>query len=245
MTETQKVLSAEQTQEFYHDHFVADQVGGLLRALGPSLKTDDLIVDIGGGCGYFARALTGRASIAARVMDTDPASIAACLAAGTDAQLADALVPAIRGDETIACFNMVLHHLVGASDAQTRALQVEALRSWRSQVRYVFVNEYVYESFGSPGWSGKLIWSVTSSRMLSALAKLAAKVLPSLRANTLGVGVRFRPVAEWLVIFKEAGYELTFHELGEEESIPVPRRALLIRSTRRDNFVLRPLAAQL
>lgn len=244
MSETQRVLSAEQTKEFYHDEFVADQVGGFLRTLGPSLRTSDLAVDIGGGCGYFARTLSERAGVSARVMDTDPESIAACSAAGIDAQLADALKPEIRGDETVACFNMVLHHLVGTSDEQTRAFQVAALRAWRSQVRYVFVNEYVYESFVSPGWSGKLIWAVTSSRALSALAKLASRVLPSLRANTLGVGVRFRPVEEWLVIFQEAGYELDFHDKGEEESIPVPRRALLIRSTRRDNFLLRPQVIQ-
>ena len=241
MSETQKTLSVEQIREFYHDDFVEDQVGGLMRALGPALKTDDVVVDIGGGCGFFARMLKTKAGVATRVIDTDAASIAECVAAGIDAQLSDALVPAIRGDETIACFNMVLHHLIGTSDLRTRALQVQALRSWRSQVRHVFVNEYVFESFGSPGWSGQIIWSVTSCKALSIIAKFAARLLPSLRANTLGVGVRFRPVSEWLVIFKEAGYEVAFHELGEEESIPVPRRALLIRSTRRDNFLLRPV----
>lgn len=240
MTEAQRVLSAEQTHEFYHDEFVSDQVGGFLRALRPSLRHGDLVVDVGGGCGFFAAALSGRAGVATRVLDMDQASIAACSAAGIDAQLTDALMPEIRGDETVACLNMVLHHLVGSSDAQTRSLQVAALSAWRSQVRHVFVNEYVYESYVAPGWAGKIIWGVTSNRLLSALARVAATVMPSLRANTLGVGVRFRPVVEWLVIFDEAGYELEFHERGEEERIPTPRRALLIRSTRRDNFVLRP-----
>jgi hypothetical protein len=238
----QRLLSDQQTSEFYHDEFVSDQVAAYLQALGASLPATRVTVDVGGGCGFFARALRDKAGIATRVLDRDPQAIAACTAAGVEAFLGDALRPTVRGDEEVACFNMVLHHLVGSNEVQTRELQIAALRAWQTQVRHLFVNEYVYESFGSPGLSGKLIWSVTSNRALSSLARQASKLAPSLRANTLGVGVRFRAATEWLRIFGAAGYELVTHVKGTEELIGLPRRLLLIRSSRRDSFVLRPRA---
>lgn len=192
MTNAQKTLSAEQTKEFYHDLFVSEQVVAFTQTAGRSLAEHDLVVEIGGGCGYFAAELTRHLGIATVVVDTDRESIAACRNSGIDARQSDALNPRIEGDETIACFNMVLHHLIGAGSKRIRHLQSSALAVWRAQVRLIFVNEYVYESYIRDGFSSWLIWTITSSRLLSVCARWVSRLAPSLRANTLGVGVRFQ-----------------------------------------------------
>jgi hypothetical protein len=239
MSEQQKKLSATQVQEFYHDLFVSEQVGAFTQALAGTLGPQDLVADIGGGCGYFAQALHQHLGVATVVIDMDPASVAACTAAGIPARLSDALAPAIAGDETITAFNMVLHHLIGHDEGQTRDLQKKALVVWRQQVRHVFVNEYIYESFVFPRLSSWLIWSVTSSRLLSQLAKAVSRFVPSLRANTFGVGVRFRSADDWRELFDEAGYEVLSSYRGVDDAVSWARRMMLIRSGRRDSFLLK------
>ena len=174
-----------------------------------------------------------------RVLDTDRDAIAACLRRGLQAEVGDALQPRRAGDEELVCFNLILHHLVGRDAARTRELQARALRAWAGRAGRVFVNEYVYEAFVEPTLSGKLIYAVTSSRALSWLAGAVARFVPSLRANTFGVGVRFRTGAEWEALFREAGYEVIGYRRGVDEEVSLARRLLLIRSCRRDSFVLR------
>src|SRR5690606_13250277 len=114
-----------------------------------------------------------------------------CRRSGIPASFGDALDPAVVSDHEVVSFNLILHHLVGANEVATRRLQREAIALWRRPGRRVFVNEYIYESYLG-GLSGWLIYQVTKSRVLSALASAVAVVVPSLRANTFGVGVRFR-----------------------------------------------------
>lgn len=240
MTEQQKKLSATQVLEFHHDLFVSEQVSAFTQALAGGMDSHDLVADIGGGCGYFARALNQHLGVATVVVDVDPASIAACTAAGIPARLSDALNPAITGDETITTFNMVLHHLIGHGEGQTRELQKQALKVWHGQVRHVFVNEYIYESFAFMRFSSWMIWSVTSSQALSNLAQLVARWVPSLRANTFGVGVRFRSADDWRRLFDEAGFEVLSSHRGVDDAVSWARRLMLIRSARRDSFLLKP-----
>jgi hypothetical protein len=240
-SDAQVRLTASQTKEFYHDHFVAEQMSAFGQMLGPRLTEEDRVVDIGGGCGYFAGAVARRFGVPVAVIDTDPRSIEHCREAGIQARQADALAPCIEGNETIACFNMVLHHLVGPNEGATRQLQTQALRAWHGQAHYLFVNEYIYESYGpAQGVSGRVIWVVTSSRVLSMLAKAVARIVPSLRANTFGVGVRFRTRADWLRLFDAAGYEAVESTRSVEDLISPARRLLLIGSARRDSFLLKP-----
>ena len=51
---------------------------------------------------------------------------------GIDAICGDALKPAITGDENIVCFNLILHHLVGATETQTYKMQGDVLFVWHS-----------------------------------------------------------------------------------------------------------------
>lgn len=234
----QRTLSAEQIEAFYHSEFVEDQVRDFTELL-VNIPAGSLVVDVGGGCGFFAKQLSDRAGLKACVIDSDPQSIDTCFAAGIDARLDDALAPHIKGDENTACFNLILHHLVGGSEAATVNLQKQALLVWRDQVKAVFVNEYIYESYIG-NLSGWLIFQITNSRLLSSLGKFVARIVPAFRANTFGIGVRFRAHREWIDLFASAGYSTLDRRIGQEEKVALPLRLLLIKCIRRDSYLLRP-----
>jgi hypothetical protein len=235
----QRALSEDQTRHFYHDEFVKDQVESFKKIGALDLAGDGFVVDVGGGCGFFARSILLHGHPRVRVLDKDSYSIVNCKASGLRAEQADALSPPIEGNESVICFNLILHHLVGRSDAETLALQSQALRVWlRDGQRYIFVNEYIYESFLAGGLSGWLIWRITSSKVLSLFGRLASAVIPSLRANTFGVGVRFRTRLQWHRLFADLGLSEIGYLKGREESVSAARRLLLIKSCRRDSFLL-------
>jgi hypothetical protein len=233
--ETQQLLSSAQLQEFYHSNFVEDQVAAYLDLIG--LQTEN-VVDIGGGCGYFAESLTAvLPQVTIRVMEMDRESIEQCAKRGIRASYGDALSPPISGDESVVCFNLILHHLVSTTESETENLQTKALHAWRDARCQVFVHEYIYDSFLGDA-SAKLIYAITSSSLLSRLAGVVAKVLPSLRANTFGIGVRFRSKASWENLFERANFTVVRYARGADEPVALARRLLLIKSCRRDTFVL-------
>lgn len=234
----QKPLSAEQVAEFYHDVFVQDQTRDFESLVAP-LAPEGVVVDIGGGVGYFAERVQAQLGYPVRVIDMDPKSVAQCEARAVPAQVGDALNPPVAGDEACICFNLILHHLVAEDEERTRILQKEALAAWKARGTPIFVNEYIYESFVGT-ISGRLIYAITSSRILSALAGFAARFIPVFRANTFGVGVRFRAHDEWKSLFREAGFSTEGARIGEDEVVKLPLRLLLIKTIRRDSFILRP-----
>lgn len=239
-TPIQRVLNADRISEFYHDNFVADQARDFGELVMRVQRPEGVVADVGGGCGYFAAAIARDYGVRARVLDTDPASVVASRNAGIEAELFDALAPQFADDEEVASFNLILHHLIGASDAKTRQLQVRALETWHGKCQGVFVNEYIYESWFVTGFSAWLIWAVTSSRPLSAIGAAVSRIVPSLRANTFGVGVRFRTVADWRALFASAGFEVVGYRKGDEEPRSFSRRLMWIKSIRRDSFHLAP-----
>lgn len=234
----QKVLSPNQVSAFYHDDFVESQVRDFSQLI---LSKDDkvgIVVDIGGGCGYFAESLIRDHGLYVRVIDIDEKSVAECKAKGIDANIGNALAPGKNDDESVVCFNLILHHLVSKNEKLSRDLQVAALEYWRNQPVRIFVNEYIYDSYFGM-LSGRLIYEITRSRFLSVAAGLVARAVPSLRANTFGIGVRFRAHEEWLALFNSIGFEVIAYARGSEEHVSLARRMLLIRSCRRDSYVLR------
>ena len=241
MQKTQQTLSPNQIETFYHDVFVESQVRDFIKLLKisatPSLGN---IVDIGGGCGFFAKALQNVTGLKVRVLDNDLKSIESCKRMGIDAAQEDALNPTIKGDESVVCFNLILHHLVGKSEEETLDLQKRALLAWHSNGSAIFVNEYIYESYGVAGFSGWLIYQITSNSAFSKLGNLIAKILPSLKANTFGVGVRFRTHYEWISIFESLDFNVVAKVIGNQKGVPLSRRMLLIKNCRRDSFLLKP-----
>lgn len=238
---TQVRLAPAQVEAFHHDEFVADQVRDFQDLLDVAIEPRKTVVDVGGGCGFFAGQLAALSGLTTRVLDMDPGSIARCRELGVDAVRGDALAPQPCGDESIVCFNLVLHHLVGKSEADTDKLQRQALEAWHGRVERVFVNEYIYESF-IRHWSGRLVYEITSSPILSAIGKAISKVVPSFRANTFGVGVRFRSHEQWRGLFARAGYAVKGHRRGVAERVSPPLRLLLIRTIRRDSYLLEPVS---
>lgn len=233
-------LDKEQIEAFYVDVFATDQAEQFAR-LTSAAKNLSLVVDIGGGCGYFARELNLKTGLRVRVVDMDPGSLDKCRSHNSEsieAELGDALSPTIRNDEDVVCFNLILHHLIGRDERETREIQKNALRFWLHTAQFVFVNEYIYESFIGH-LSGRIIFDITRSRLLSRIGGLISRIIPSLRANTFGVGVRFRANKEWLTLFAEAGYDVTSWTRGHSEPISLARRVLLIKEIRRDSFLLK------
>lgn len=239
ITAMQKTLSTEQIKAFHHSGFVDDQVRDFMSLVGTAAASGAEVLDVGGGCGFFAQRLNALTGLKVRVMDTDPASVEACRRSGVEATLGDALQPQVRLADGVITLNLILHHLVGRSERLTQSLQAQALGVWRNQVRAIFVNEYIYESYVGT-LSGWLIFQITRNPLLSLLGRMVATVAPSLKANTFGVGVRFRAHREWLALFKAAGFEVKSTLVGADEPISAARRLLLIKRIRRDSFLLEP-----
>jgi hypothetical protein len=235
---TQNTLSVAQIEAFYHDEFVKDQVGHFVKLFGAQ-SGGRHVTDMGGGCGFFAQSLVGQTDYAVKVIDMDPASIMACKNANIDAVQGDAIKPTISGNEDIVCFNLILHHLVADTEHDTTALQSNALAAWLPQAKAVFVNEYIYESYIT-NLSGWLIFQITKSSALSAIGSLVSKIIPSLKANTFGVGVRFRSHDEWQKIFNAIGFTVKQTVIGADEPVSLARRILFIKTIRRDSFMLVP-----
>jgi hypothetical protein len=104
---TQKILSHDQISTLYHDDFVDTQIEDFVSLTGSSVtRFLDNIVDIGGGCGFFSKALQNRTNLKERVLDSDIQSIDLCKQVGIDATYGDALKPTVVGDEDIVCFNL-------------------------------------------------------------------------------------------------------------------------------------------
>jgi hypothetical protein len=234
----QKILNADQISEFYHDGFVQQQMEHFKKLITHcKTLTGRVVTDIGGGCGYFAQVVHRELGIAVRVVDMDPVSIQSAKKMGLEANFGDALNPDKHGDEAVVCFNLILHHLVGKSESDTAALQRRALVSWHNTDALIFINEYIYESWIS-NFSGWLIYQITKNNILSGLAKSISYFLPSLRANTFGVGVRFRSDKEWRDFFINSGFKIVDEVKGNDELISLPRRLLLIKKIRRNSFLL-------
>jgi hypothetical protein len=233
----QRVLTKDQVEQFYHDVFVTTQIKDFLGVMDEAGLPPCDVIDIGGGVGFFAEALAKASANRPEVVDMDPASVAACHKRGVCAIVGDALNPPPRSESSIVSFNLILHHLVGSSDAATLALQSRALSVWQGKARAIFVNEYIYDSAvgNASGW---LIFQITSSQLLSAVGRLVARFVPSLQANTFGTGVRFRAHAEWVALFEGLGYRVAAYRRGPEENVSLARRMLLIKSCRRDSYLL-------
>lgn len=237
----QRKLEQHQIATFYVDCFAKSQVDHFKRITDPlNVPDDSIVVDVGGGIGHFANELVSRSALRVRVVDSDKTSVDACRQLRDrriQATVGDALSPEIIGDEYVACFNLILHHLIGNSDAETRNLQKRALSVWMGNCKYIFVHEYIYESL-IMDLSGRLIFEITRNRFLSGIGRMIGKVVRSFNANTFGVGVRFRSQNGWCGLFEECGLDVIRKIDGERERVAIPLRALLIRQIRRDSFLL-------
>lgn len=234
----QKVLSKDQIELFYDYWGDESQVKHFLQLVPRDLLgQQNVIVDVGGSVGFFADSVRKCIGAKVRVLDTDPIAIKTCLDKGLDASLEDALHPKHRGDEDVVCLNLILHHMIGSDERATLLMQQQALKTWADHARFIFVNELSYESYFA-NLSGKLIYFITSSKLLSAIASAVSRFVPSLRANTFGVGVRFRGGVEWVKLFEQSGFRVVASVQGVEKSVSLPQRILLIKKISQDSWLI-------
>jgi hypothetical protein len=184
-------LAQSQIEAFYVDCFNESQVSDFIKLTNSIKLTNNYncVVDVGGGVGYFARNLNNKTGASVRVIDSDFASIEKVNKLENKnifGIVGDALNPEIKGDENIVCFNLILHHLIGSNETETRMLQKQALLAWKNANISIFVNEYIYESFVG-NLSGRLIYEITSNKILSTIGAIIGRVIPSLKANTFGI----------------------------------------------------------
>ena len=71
----QRVLKTQQIEEFYHDVFVTTQVRDFVELIEETNLPIRKVVDIGGGCGFFADALAKKMGVDVQVVDMDPGSV--------------------------------------------------------------------------------------------------------------------------------------------------------------------------
>lgn len=240
----QVTLTPQQLRSFYHDEFVQTQIENFCSLVDHHGASAEVVTDIGGGVGFFGSALREvRPDTQVRVIDLDPKSVQLARKKGVEATLGDAINPPVTGDEDIVCFNLILHHLIAPTELGTLDLQAKALLAWKHRAKWIFIDEYIYDSyFGN--FSGKLIFFITRSKLLSSIARVISRIVPSLNANTFGIGVRFRSEGEWRQFFEGIGLEIVGAVKGVEEHVSLARRLLLIRSCRRDSFLLRTVINQ-
>lgn len=234
----QRKLSREQLEHFYQYCDDDTQASHFLRLVPHSLLgAGNVVVDMGGGSGFFASSLKRYVDARIRIIDMDPVAVETCRSNGLDAVVGDALVPKYQGDENVVCFNLMLHHMVGATEQSTLILQRQIVQSWINRASLIFVNELIYDSyFGTI--SGRLIYLITRSKILSKIALMVSRFVPSLHANTFGTGVRFRAREEWVELFERWGFRVVASIRGEEKDVPLARRVLFIKSFRQDSFLL-------
>ena len=237
-------LNQSQLSQFHIDDFASLQLEYFQELTkGQQKILDKKVVDVGGGSGFFAKKMVEKYPCRVKVIDMDKEAPRKC---NEDSNYAiegfygDALSPPISGDEGVICFNLVLHHLVGNDNIESTHLQKNAISCWKDQAEVLFVTEYIYESF-IKNISGRLIYEITSSKVLSSLAKLVSRFVPALRANTFYTGVRFRSHEEWIGLFKSCGYEVISSVLGTNNNVSLPLRLLLIKHIRVDGFLLRSI----
>ena len=139
----QTTLSKKQLEYYYEDFGDDTQTEHFIRLIPQKyLLSTNVIVDIGGGVGYFASSIRSRIELKVRILDIDSVAIDQCRNKGLTAIFCDALNPSIQGDEDVVCFNLVLHHLVGEDERSTLNMQKQALNVWKNHAKLIFINEY-------------------------------------------------------------------------------------------------------
>lgn len=246
MADVQRVLSEEATEAFDHGWLFPAQVQHFAELTGYAADEPFRVLDVGGGTGLFAQELRQKfTQCSVTILDLSQWSVDKAKARGVTAVLGSILDPPAsltvqRFD--VVVFNMILHHLVGDSDNLTEQNQKQALRvaaSLLSSGGRIIFNEYCYSGFMYDDVSGRLIYELTSSKALAGVIRAIGRLFPKhLSANTVGVGVRFRPLRRWEQLGAASGLVLQRTLDGPPDPPSLVRRvSLLIREVRRSSAV--------
>lgn len=231
----------DQSQEAAFDQeYVDDAMWARVRpSLDPAAAKMRRILDVGGGNGVFADRLLDEfpqaegvvLDVSADLLGRNRESPRKKLVCGSGLALSQLFQPATFD---LVCFNWVLHHFVGDTYAESRAMQLEGLRSARRLLApggaiSIFENGY-------SGWpmlpsSGRIIYEVTRSKIAAPFARFGG-------ANTAGTGVCFASDAEWRETFREAGLEVVSSTVVRQWSVTLKRSLLNAPHVRVTHYLL-------
>jgi hypothetical protein len=202
------------------------------------------LLDVGGGNGFFVdRILAEFPNATATLVDNAQTLLnrnrqhpRKRLVLGS----ADDLSKQLGGQRfDVVSLHWVLHHMVVRSWGGSAAMQVRLLRDVRqllSDRGRVSVLENMYQGRVVESFAPWLIYQLTSSRALAAVAKMGG-------ANTAGVGVAFRDRASWLRTFGDAGLKVAESEPFEDWRRSAAQRLLTVRRVYVESFWLTPAEA--
>jgi SAM-dependent methyltransferase len=208
---TTKKLDEEQLEAFDTEYVTPELweiVSKQIDATWPSGRFH--FVDLGGGNGKFADALLARYPNATGVVLDNGRSLLDKNIPHPNKRLVFGSIEDLDGSLQnekfdLVCYNWVLHHLIDDSHKLSTRNQVRALEQARGLLNpggRVSVFENFYEGTLFNSLPGRLIFALTSSRMLAPLTKRFG-------ANTAGVGVCFRSEASWKRAIAAAGLQAT------------------------------------
>jgi SAM-dependent methyltransferase len=206
----QVMLNDQQLEYFDYEYVTDESWAGFQNAVAiqfpdvPKLR----FLDMGGGAGHFAK----RVANAYPAWDIYVMDIAAPLLKEAQKKglkvinlsILDDTPAEWAGSFDIVSLNWVMHHLVGKNSADTDSNVLRALRNVKrllSPRGIVSVYEHNVWGYFSHDFPGRLVYELTSSKML-------ARLMSKLGSNTAGVGVRFRSVRAWQDIFESVGFSL-------------------------------------
>ncbi len=202
------------------------------------------ILDVGGGNGAFLdRVLTFYPEASGVVLDNSTLMLEKNTVGPRKSVVIGSAVEVGRLFEPeqfdLVTVNVLLHHLVGKSEEQTRELITRCLEGIRSLIRpggLVVVYEQIYEGLLPLPDPGRLIYALTSIRQ-----PWIARHLKKFGANTAGIGVRFRSTGAWRSLFSQAGLLVLAERDVVIDDPPLTRRvALNIGKVGSYLFLLKP-----
>lgn len=136
----------------------------------------------------------------------------------------------------VASLHWVLHHMVVRSWRRSTEAQVRVLCDVRrvlSERGRLSVLENMYQGRVVPSFAPWLIYQLTSSRALAAVARRGG-------ANTAGVGVAFRDRTSWFRTFAEAGFSVAESAPFEDWELSKAQRLLTVRRVFVESYWLAP-----
>ena len=179
-------------------------VSEILNSLG---KEYIVGLDVGGGMGQFASAVTNLVNGCHIIVVDNSSLVGPSFVKNTKCSLikSDWFTYESQKKYDFVIFKTVLHHFVRNSERQTRNAQIFGLIKAAGMLKddgVLIMQENFYESvFPSMDLSGWLIYQITKIKFIE-------KVTRKLGANTAGEGVRFRNMKAWLNIIERAGFNV-------------------------------------
>ena len=166
-------------------------------------KNKELVgLDIGGGCGKFSTNIINDTDYIIEVIDPSLSAKENFISSKNLRLINQDFIQYQTNKKYDFIFlNLVLHHILGKNEFDTRNAQLSFLEKAKKHLKpngLLFIQENYYEGIFRSDITGKIIYKLTSSKLLEKLIRL-------LGANTAGEGVRFRSSRSWEILFNKVG----------------------------------------